>query len=235
LILSLDTASKNCSVSISKDGEVLSEYNFISDNTLSSRIINIIDFVLKGLNLKMKDIKNFAITVGPGIFTGIRVGMATLKGLTFLTDVKYVPIDNLKATAYKLCKDKDKTIISILDAKREQVYLAGYEYEKKGKSLNSLLEPVLIDVNKISDILEIEKDYLFVGNGVKNYKDELKTVFTNSNFYFKPYFLASEIAKIARNDIENGYYETDIEKLNPLYIKRTDAEVNYERDNKTGR
>jgi tRNA threonylcarbamoyladenosine biosynthesis protein TsaB len=231
IVLGIDTTSKECSLCITSNNELLTEYCFISDNNLSSRIIEIIDFVLRGVNLTLEDINVYGVGIGPGIFTGIRVGMVTIKGLVFERKAQIVPVNTLDAMAIKY-KNSEKSVVSMVDAKRGQVYISVCEYSKNNDDLSIIYEPSLISISDIENFLDKNQEYIFVGSGVSNNIELLKNIFTGSNCFVDSKFLAYQIAQITYKEFKAGRGETDIERVNPLYIKRTDAEENYERDNK---
>ncbi len=234
IILGLDTTSKECSLCIVSNNKVLTEYRFISDNNLSSRIIEILDFVLKGVNLTIEDIDVYGVGIGPGIFTGIRVGMTTVKGLVFGRRTQVIPVSALDAMATNY-KKNNSPIVSIVDAKRGQVYISVCEYSKKNDDFSIIYEPSLISILNIENILDKNQKYIFVGSGVTNNIELLKDIFTKSDCFVDSKFLAYQVAQIAYKEFKAGNGETNIERVNPLYIRRTDAEENYERDNKKGK
>ncbi len=230
-VLAMDTTSKQCSICLTCNDLVLAEYNFISNNDLSANIIKIIEFLLGQLNLDISDIDVFGIGIGPGIFTGIRVGMATIKGLVFDSDKKIVPVNILEAIA-SMYKGMNNRVVSLIDAKREQVYVAGYSIIDN--DLIDFCKPSLVDISQLGNILGKNEPYLFAGSGAIIHNDYLTNTFQVSNI-INPSFLSKEIAKIAYSNYISGNVETNIENVNPLYIRRTDAEENYERNNTKGK
>ena len=231
LILALDTTSKDCSICLTRNNLILAEYNFISNNDLSANIIKIIEFLLGQLNLDISDIDAFGIGVGPGIFTGIRVGLATIKGLVFDSNKKIVPVNILEAIA-SVYKKMNNMIVSLIDAKRGQVYVAGYSITNN--NLIDFCKPSLIDISQLDKILPKNQPLVFAGSGVVLYKDYLQNTFKVSNIVNSG-FLSREIAKITYANNISGNVETNIDNVNPLYIRRTDAEENYERNNTKGK
>ena len=113
-LLSLDTSSRDASIAVLKNEDVLLEYNFTAQDNLSAMLIPSLEFILKALGLQIAQIDVFGIGIGPGLFTGIRIGMATLKGLAFAERKPIVGIISLKALAYKFVGTK-KNIISLID------------------------------------------------------------------------------------------------------------------------
>jgi tRNA threonylcarbamoyladenosine biosynthesis protein TsaB len=229
-ILSLDTTSKFISISISNGEETRLEYNFATTDNLSETLLLSLEIALNGMRprLKLEDIDLFGIGVGPGLFTGIRIGMATLKGLLLGTGKPVVPVSILKALAYKF-EDFESPIISLVDAKRKEVYTSVYQF--KNRERQELKSPGLIRIDKLKEYLDPVVDpgneCLFIGSGADSSKTFIKENYTRSLVTGGPSFLASEICKIAYKSYIEKNYITDLSLLNPFYIRKPDAEMNY--------
>jgi tRNA threonylcarbamoyladenosine biosynthesis protein TsaB len=221
-ILSLDTSSHSCSIAISRGKLILSEYNFITGDKLSSILIPAIDFVLKSVKLSIEDMKLFGIGSGPGLFTGIRIGLSTLKGLLVGKETPVVPVVTLEAIAYKYQKPGSLTI-ALMDAKRNQVYMAGYMSEENEKKV--VIPPNLIEIRDLPLKLKDYVDYHFIGDGVEAYRDHLKKEFPGSKRIQRSSFLASEICKIAHENYLKKQYTTNLQELKPFYLRKPDAEA----------
>ncbi len=230
IVFSLDTSSKNCSLAISKGKLILTEYNFITGDKLTSVLIPAIEFVLNATKLKMEDIDLFGIGIGPGLFTGIRIGLSTIKGLLIGKETPVVPVVTLKATAYKYNKI-NSLMIALIDAKRDELYIAGYEILKN--EIKEILAPDLININELPSKLKGYSDYHFVGDGVEVHKDYLKIFFPGNKHIQRSSFLASEIGKIAHDRYLRNQYITNLQDLKPFYLKKPDAEKsNHKSENK---
>lgn len=224
-ILSLDTTSKHCSISISRGKEIQIEYNFVSNDNLSATLIPAIDFVLNSINLKLSEIEVFGIGIGPGLFTGIRVGLSTLKGMIFKEKKPVIPIITLEALAYKY-KHSNFNIISLIDAKRDEVYIGGYRFIQK--DTKEIIAPGLIHINELKESLNGISNFHFVGSGANAHKEFIKKNFNGSKRLHRSGFLASEICKISHTRYLKGEGITDLQQLKPLYIRKPDAEANYQ-------
>ncbi len=225
-ILSLDTTSKFSSISISKGEKIQIEYNFITDDNLSSMLIPTIKFLLETINLDLNDIDVFGIAIGPGSFTGIRVGLSTIKGLLFEKKTPVVPVVTLKALAYKHI-DSNYPIIPIIDAKREEVYIAGYNFSNQGKT--EIISPQLINIKNFKTKLSPFSNLNFVGTGAEKYRDFIKTNFKKSKIKTRTPFVASEICKISHKEFINKNFVLDLQDLKPFYLRKPDAEQNYKK------
>ncbi|MEN8153181.1 MAG: tRNA (adenosine(37)-N6)-threonylcarbamoyltransferase complex dimerization subunit type 1 TsaB [Acidobacteriota bacterium] len=227
LTLSIDTSSHNSSISVLEEENILTEYNFTSSKDLSATLIPNIDFILKNLGLTISEIDIFGIASGPGFFTGIRVGISTLKGLLFGKNIPIVPVTALEALAYKTGPEFSE-ITPLIDARRSEVYTATYNFRKKDKIERTL--PLLTPISDLKDVLKKTKEFVFTGSGSEAHTDYLTENFKNCLIIKKSPYLSSEIGKIALNEYKKGHFITDISELSPLYIRRPDAEKNLRSD-----
>jgi tRNA threonylcarbamoyladenosine biosynthesis protein TsaB len=221
IILSLDTSSKHCSIAISFNNKIISEYNFMSDNKLSSVLIPALEFVMKAAEVELRDINVFGVGIGPGAFTGIRIGLSTLKGLIFGKEVSVVPVVTLKAMACKFQKVQS-VLIPLIQAKRNEVYMAGYSSENG--SLKEIIAPDLTHINKLKTRLHLLKDFCFVGNGAAIFNDFLKNTFQNCRILNRSSFLATEICQIALLEYRNRNIISNLNEIKPFYLRKPDAE-----------
>lgn len=230
-ILSLDTTSKYASISIAKGEEIHLEYNFATRDELSASLIPSLEFVLNSMPLKLEDIDVYGIGIGPGLFTGIRVGLATLKGLILGTGKPVVPVVTLRALAYKY-NDSKSPIISMIDARRDELYIAAYRFVNR--HAQELLPPGLIHIDQLKHHLEPldefkKTKFSFVGSGAEVHKTFIKEHLAWGNVYRRSCFLASEICKVTFHHYTKNNYITDLQQLMPFYIRKPDAEQNLKR------
>lgn len=222
--LAIDTTSKFSSVAVLRDDMPVMELNFLAQDKLSSYLLPGIDFVLAGSQVKLTEVDLFGISVGPGLFTGIRIGLTTLKGMLSFRQKPITAVPSLKALACK-CTAQDAAIVSIMDAKRGEVYLAVYAPE--GEALGEILDPCLIPFDHLGDYLSGLKNMVFTGSGAKTYRDQLIGHYPGSKLItHRSDFLAPEIGRIAFQDYQAGNYYSDPAELIPLYLRKSDAEKN---------
>jgi tRNA threonylcarbamoyladenosine biosynthesis protein TsaB len=227
-ILSLDTTSKYASISIARGEEIHLEYNFATRDELSASLIPSLEFVLNSMPLKPEDIDVYGIGIGPGLFTGIRVGLATLKGLILESGKPVVPVVTLRALAYKY-NDSTSPIISMIDARRNELYIAAYRFVNR--HAEELLPPALVHINQLKHHLEPLAEFKktkfnLVGSGVEVHKTFIKEHLAWGNLYRRSCFLASEICKVTYYQYMKKNYITDLQQLMPFYIRKPDAEQN---------
>jgi len=166
LVLNIETATTNCSVSLSKDGEVLV---LKEDNSLgyshAETLHLFIDEIFKVSNIKPSEINAVAVSKGPGSYTGLRIGVSSAKGLCFALDKPLIATDTLESLAHQVTV-KEGFIVPMLDARRMEVYSAIYN-----ASLESYrgVEAEILTEESYSSLLETNKVY-FIGSGVEKTK-----------------------------------------------------------------
>lgn len=222
-ILSIDTSSHNSSISVLEDENILTEFNFTSSKNLSATLIPNIDFILGNLNLTISEIDIFGIASGPGFFTGIRVGLSTLKGLLFDRKTPIVPVTALKALSLKASTGQS-AITPLIDARRNEVYTATYSFHT-GKT-EEKIPPSLVTLNSLKDTLKGIREYIFIGSGAEVHREYLSENFNNCSIIERSPYLSSEIGQIALEEYREGRFITDLSELIPLYIRKPDAEKN---------
>ncbi|HEX7502566.1 MAG TPA: tRNA (adenosine(37)-N6)-threonylcarbamoyltransferase complex dimerization subunit type 1 TsaB, partial [Acidobacteriota bacterium] len=180
-----------------------------------------LEFLLRSLGMKIAQIDVFGVAVGPGLFTGIRIGLATLKGLNFTAGKPVVGVNTLAALAFKFA-DSKKSVVPLIDARKGEVYLGCYHFG--GGKMNELVRPCLLPVSALPVLLAPFADKVFVGSGAECHAEFLKNNFPESRLQYRSNFLASEVGKIARQRFRRQQYVTDLRDLIPVYIRRPDAD-----------
>lgn len=227
-ILALDTTSRSVSMALLDQQRVILEYNFFSDDSVSSQLLPSLDMMLKSSRLTLDQVMLFGIGIGPGLFTGIRIGVSALKGMLYGHSKSVVPVVTLEALAYKI-SETEKRIVPLIDARRNEVYLAGYQ--SQGEKMEEWHLPTLCPIHSLNDYLPSGESFAFVGSGAELHREWIKENFPGSGIYYRSHFLAAEIGKIAWQRFQRNEFLSDLQKLTPLYIRRPDAEM----DRKGGR
>jgi len=230
ILLAFDTSSRDASFALLRDGEIVLEYNFSSRDDLSAMMMPSLEFLLRSLGLKLAQIDLFAAAVGPGLFTGIRVGLATLKGLNLAAGKPMVGVSTLEALACKL-SDTRHTIVPMIDARKGEIYAAAYTFDPQtaeGRMVERL-RPCLLKVEDAAAVLKAFPDKVFIGSGAEIHHDRLRRDFPGVRLLVRSNFLASEIGRIALAGFQRGQFATDPQNLRPVYIRRPDAETSRSR------
>lgn len=212
LILNIETSTTNCSVSLSKEGETLvlkEDYN--SNYSHAERLHSYIDDVLKEAKVSLSDLEAIAISKGPGSYTGLRIGVSAAKGLCFSSDKPLVSVATLEALAHQV-KINDGIIVSMLDAKRMEVYSAVFNSEHR--QIRDTQAQIL-EEDSFNKYLEKGKVY-FIGNGV----EKTKTLIVHHNAIFVENKLPSskEMSLLAYNKYKKNDIE-DVAYFEPFYLK----------------
>jgi tRNA threonylcarbamoyladenosine biosynthesis protein TsaB len=219
-ILAVDSSTTSGSVAILKDDK-LTFMSFLDIRiTHSERLLPQIDFGLKQSKLQVSDLDLLVLANGPGSFTGLRIGLATLKGLSMAHKIPILPVNTLFMLAQNVA-GTSKAIMPILDAKMNEVYAALYTSE-----LQEIIAPVNAKPEEF--LKKIEQPVIAVGNGLERYSDILQKLEVdyqiaplNQNFHN-----AVSLLQIAIKQPELPKYDMEkIAVLEPYYLRRSQAEI----------
>jgi tRNA threonylcarbamoyladenosine biosynthesis protein TsaB len=222
-ILAVDTATTSCSVAIVDNTSLLSEFTLAKEETHSKHLMDMIKAALRISGLNFSDLDGFAVTRGPGSFTGLRIGISTIKGLVVASEKPVVGVSSLEALAFQVSYSRD-LICPILDARRGEVYFSRYRF-LNGHLKKQTKERVAPPDQAVEDLNE---SCLFVGNGALLYKEMiLEKMGELASFapLIKNTIRASTMAYLSMAKFENNDTD-DIEKILPYYIRKSDAELN---------
>lgn len=219
-ILSVDSSSVSASVAITENGVTLAE-SFINNGlTHSQTLMPMVEKTLKDANASVKDIELFAITNGPGSFTGVRIGIASVKGMADALNKKCFAVSTLEAIAEPL-KDEDCIACAVMDARCNQVYTAIFE------NGNRLCEDKAVLIDELGDELKnYNKKVVFIGDGSVLCYEKLKDIVTTCEIADENirYIHASSIGRIAEEKAKNGEMPIDSTNLVPYYLRLPQAE-----------
>lgn len=221
-ILALDTSGTVAAVAVGTEEKLLANYYIDDKLTHSEKLLPMIDTVLNELHMTIRDMDCFAVVIGPGSFTGLRIGVAAVKGMALGRPV--VPITSTMAMAYAFygC---EMNIMPLIDARNENVYGGVYRFENG--EIKELLIPSAINVNDIKTTVPT----IFMGDGSVKYREILAK---NENAVFAPPHLnmggGANLYAAARDMIKQGK-TISAKELLPLYIKKCQAEQEKEREN----
>lgn len=163
-ILAIESSAVTASVAIVDEESVLANYTINHKKTHSQTLLPMIDEICRMTETEVEDLDAIAVSIGPGSFTGLRIGVATAKGIALAKDKPMVEVKTLEALAYNLY-GSSKTIVPIMDAKRKHVYSAIYKFEE-GK-LVELRKTNLISIEDLTkELNESYEDVIFLGDGI---------------------------------------------------------------------
>jgi tRNA threonylcarbamoyladenosine biosynthesis protein TsaB len=217
-ILLLETATRSCSVSLARNGEVICSRESTVINSHSAMITVFIDEVLTEASIKYNDLHAVAVSKGPGSYTGLRIGVSTAKGLCYALDIPLISVGTLKSMAAHLKIknneiDKTALLCPMIDARRMEVYSAIFDNE-----LNEVekVSAKIIDESSFRELLDKNKIYVF-GDG----SEKCESIIGNHpNSIFVASFEASSfgMAALAQNKFDTDFFE-DLAYFEPFYLK----------------
>lgn len=226
LILGIETSTKTGSVAVVSEQGVVAQYTLNIEVTHSERLMSTVDRVLKDTGLTIADLSGFAVAIGPGSFTGLRIGISTIKGLAFATGKPVAAVPTLQALAGNL-PFSTFPVCPMLDARKNEVYAALYKFD--GTSLARISAEEAIPLLELDG--KITEKTIFTGEGSRLYQIAIRNIF-GDRAVFAPLAAtvpsAAVIAEMGLSMIASGM-NTDPDSLVPLYIRRPEAEVAWEK------
>ncbi len=237
-ILAIDTSSKNCSVAIvevdSNNFNVIVFNNSDDEKTHSQKLMPMVDSSFKSCNITLDDIDLLACCLGPGSFTGIRIGIASVKAFADVKNIPTVGVTSLESLAYNVCENG--LVCPIIDCKNNNVYAglfsngANKPYvqvaDNMADSIDGCLDKLIENIN--GHFVNDKNNLItFVGDGSILHKDFITAKFANSgmNINFSKCNVQSGIslAKCAYYKYLNGEFG-DSNYISPIYLRRSQAE-----------
>lgn len=210
-ILNLETATRNCSVSVADNGKTLFCKEIASESFSHAELLHrFINEVLLATNLTLNDFSAVAISKGPGSYTGLRIGVSAAKGLCYALEIPLISVDTLAVLASQI-EVENGLIIPMIDARRMEVYSATFNNNHKKITET---KAIILDENTFS---ELSETVYFIGDS----NEKAKTVLTKSNFVFLDDNLfpsANEMSALSFEKFLNYDFE-DVASFEPYYLK----------------
>ena len=246
-ILALEASGPTAGCAIAEDGKIIGEYNVNYGKTHSQTLVPMLDELRRQTELDLRDVDAIALTAGPGSFTGLRIGAATAKGIALGLEKPILAVSTLESLAFNLY-GTDALICPIMDARRAQVYTAVYEGRGKraprtsgGSALPCLLSPQPMAMEElIRRLNEVGREVIFLGDGVPVYRAMIEKDLLVPHLYAPGHLSLQRAASTAV--LAGLLYEergaaalTDADEFRPEYLRRTQAEQQREKAEKTGR
>lgn len=224
-IMAFDSSGNVASVAILEDGILLAEYTVNHKKTHSQTLMGMMDEIVRMTECELSELSAIAVAGGPGSFTGLRIGAASVKGLAMALDIPVVSVPTMEAMAYNLWGN-EAMLCPMMDARREQVYTGVYSFDAEGGLC--IIEPqCAIAVEEIIEKLNLlGKRCVLLGDGVPPYIDIIKEKLT------VPYVIApanmnrqraASVGVAAFNYIRQGKVETAAQHA-PVYLRVSQAE-----------
>lgn len=211
-ILNIETATKNCSVSISKEGKTIALKELNDGNySHAEKLHELISQVVLEAKISLSDLNAIAVSKGPGSYTGLRIGVSAAKGLSFALDIPLISTNTLQSLALSVSIDKGYKI-PLLDARRMEVY--SQVFNEKTEKIREVYAEI-IDIDSFSEFLNAEKVYFF-GDGAQKCEGIItheNAVFIDGKFPSAKEMSAISYEKYLKNEFE------DVAYFEPFYLK----------------
>ena len=225
-VLGIDTSTSCGSVGLVDDGKLISEYILDVPVTHSERLLGAIEFVLGEARCAIRDLDGWAISLGPGSFTGLRIGVSTVKGLAFATGKPVAGISSLEVLASQV-SPTPYLICPVLDARKREVYASFYHYDEEKGTIRRQSPYQAIRPGHL--IQGIEKRTIFIGEGVRTYGNLFKESLPSLAAFACPslnILHGSTVADLGLELLHLG--ETlDLSNFTPIYIRPSEAEIKW--------
>lgn len=226
LVLGIETATKTGGVALINGKGVIAEYTSNIEVTHSERLMANVDRLLKDTGVALADVEGFAVSIGPGSFTGLRIGIATIKGIVLATGKPVAAVPTLAALAWNL-PHAVYPVCPLLDAKKKEVYAAVYRTGPAG--IETVAPEAVLPLAELAS--RFKEPLLFTGEGSGLFRSDLQALFGRRAF-FAPASArvpsAASVAEMGRMKLAAGE-RADVDELAPLYIRRPEAEVAWEK------
>lgn len=210
-ILNLETATKNCSVSISNNDKIIASKEIATQGFAHAENLHVfISDVLQQAQISLNDLHAIAVSKGPGSYTGLRIGVSAAKGLSYALNIPLIAIDTLEILAHQL-KNVEGFIVPMLDARRMEVFMGIYN------SNYELIQPVNAEIIDENSLVNFSDNLHLIGDGALKCSD----ILTASNFKYYPEILypsANQMGEIAYKKFETNQFE-DVAYFEPYYLK----------------
>lgn len=211
-ILCIETATTNCSVSLSKNGKLVAiQEDFDKNYSHAERLHIYIDQVLKKENISYSDLMAVSVSKGPGSYTGLRIGVSSAKGLCYALDIPLISIPTLESLAYQVKIDTGY-VVPMLDARRMEVYSCVFSNDY---NVLRSTEAEILTENSFLEYLEQGK-VCFVGNGVEKFSNICSH--TNAVFVTDKLPSANEMVTLSYQKFLGQEFE-DVSYFEPYYLK----------------
>jgi len=228
-ILGIDTSTKFCNLGLIEDENILIEYTINSlKKKHSSILVPAIKDLLKTIDLKIEEINGIAVSIGPGSFTGLRIGLCVAKGLCYARSLPLLGIPTLDAMAFSL-KEIPYLICPVLESKKDEIYDVVF---RGGDSLHRVMDYKCEDIQSLLvRLFPLKEKIIFLGDGIKNYRGIIKEKIGKDALFIDSQLnlpVATSIAFLGLNKLKKGE-EDEISTLSPFYLRKSEAEIIWEK------
>jgi len=213
-VLAVDTTTDRGSVAVVSGGEIAGEVRLRTGMGHSRRLMPAVAFLLDGLGLAASDIEGYAVTAGPGSFTGLRVGLSCVQGLALASGRPCLGLCTLDVLAARIA-GAAPTVVAAMDAYRGEVYACVFEADgrRRGDTVTALPGQAFAG---------LPPGTAFIGDGAVRYREEIRAVVSDARFPARSAFLAGTLGLLAEPKLASGGGTAPAD-LRPLYLRGTGA------------
>ncbi len=212
-VLAVDTTTERGSVALIENDAVAGEVRLASAEGHSRKVLPAVDFLLQSLGLRAADLDAFAVTTGPGSFTGLRVGLSTVQGLALGTGRPCLGVSTLDVLAARSA-GAAATVVALMDAYRGEVYGAVYDGEGGMVGRPGVDRPEAF-------VARAPEVAAFVGDGAQRHRELILSLCPRALFPARSLFLAGTLGRLAAPRLARGEGVAPAE-LRPLYLREPD-------------
>jgi len=228
-VFGIETATMTGGIGIVRDGILLAELRLNIKTTHSERLLPGLDYLMRAAGMKLADMDAVAVSIGPGSFTGLRVGLGMAKGISFALEKPVIPVPTLEAMAWNL-PFSAYPVVPLFDARKKELYGAVFEWDEEKKGFERLIpESVMPPLSWAEAILKTVKKAVLAGEGALLYGDEFRKVLKDKVIFAEGGKLLPSPANIAflgEKWLKEGLpFERDASKIKPFYIRKSEAEL----------
>jgi len=223
-ILGIDTATMISGIGVVDKGKILTDFRYDVKLTHSEVLLSHIDKLLKAVKVELQELDGISISLGPGSFTGLRIGLATAKGICFASGKPLVGVSTLDALAF-MARGCKYPVVPIIDAKKYQIYAA--VYDAGGEGIRRRSPYLAVELSEL--IKKIPQEVAFTGPGIEKFRPQLtKAMGRGAHFLRGEKTLPSGAAvaflgweKLKKEKPENLF------SLEPIYVRKSEAELKF--------
>ena len=228
-VLGIDTSARTCSVALFQDDACLFSHLIGEGLTHSQTLLPLIQKALLETALSVSDLDLIAITSGPGSFTGLRIGISTVKGLAFSGQVPCVGVSTLEAMAMNALDIPDCVVCSLMDARRGEFYQAFFEI--KNGTVTRLTEDRAVPGDLIAKEMKAYKNVLLIGDGAEKFSQDYPEFSESLAAPEFRYQCGVGAALLGMKCYKQGIF-TNANQLAPVYLRLPQAEREFQAKNK---
>ncbi|MBI4823667.1 MAG: tRNA (adenosine(37)-N6)-threonylcarbamoyltransferase complex dimerization subunit type 1 TsaB [Nitrospirae bacterium] len=224
-VLAIETSTMTGGAAVMDDAQgIIMEVRFTVSEGHSERLMVEIDHCLKEVGITVSDMDALSVSIGPGSFTGLRIGLSTVKGFSYATGIPVVAVPTLEAFSWNFPMSP-YPVCPLLDARKKEVYAGVFLWNKDG--FCRALSETSIKIRELTDLLKEHERVMFAGQGALLYKKEILEALGDRAIFPPPHLnvpLASATAYLGMKKALCGQFDNPL-TLSPFYLRKAEAEL----------